>query len=159
MAGFKWNWQQKEWPDFYYDKEALKELEIEFLRKSSEGIGVLKHISGSDKNLLLIDILSDEALKSSEIEGEFLNRSSIQESIRQHLGMSYQKQKIKPSEYGISEMMVNLYKFYDKPLSHDMFFGWHKMLTNGRRDLLDIGRYRTHEDPMLIATSRCVSCI
>jgi hypothetical protein len=27
MAGFKWNWQQKDWPDFYYDKEALKYLE------------------------------------------------------------------------------------------------------------------------------------
>lgn len=49
-------------------------------------------------------------------------------------------------------MMVSLYKTYDHPLSHKQLFEWHKMLTNGRRDIIDLGRYRTHEDPMQVVS-------
>ncbi|EPR72556.1 hypothetical protein ADIWIN_2446 [Winogradskyella psychrotolerans RS-3] len=50
--------------------------------------------------------------------------------------------------------MVDLYKNFDKPLTHQQLFNWHKMLTNGRRDLTDIGTYRTHEDPMQVVSGR-----
>ncbi|WP_373519589.1 hypothetical protein [Pricia sp.] len=42
-------------------------------------------------------------------------------------------------EFGISEMMVDLHRTYDKPLTHDRLFQWHTMLTNGRRNLVDKG--------------------
>src|SRR5690606_23492865 len=41
---------------------------------------------------------------------------------------------------------------YTAPLSDQMLFDWHNMLFNGRRDLNDIGRYRTHIDPMQIVS-------
>ncbi len=47
-------------------------------------------------------------------------------------------------------MMVDLYRSYSRPLSERMLFGWHRMVTNGRRDLVDIGRYRTSSEPMQI---------
>ncbi|WP_345004324.1 Fic family protein [Snuella lapsa] len=40
----------------------------------------------------------------------------------------------------------------DEPLTNEYLFEWHRMLTNGRRDLVDIGRYRTHEDPIQIVS-------
>ena len=49
-------------------------------------------------------------------------------------------------------MMVNLYRSFDQRLSHETLFDWHRMLTNGRNDLNDIGRYRTHEDPMQVVS-------
>jgi len=49
-------------------------------------------------------------------------------------------------------MMVDVYRVFEAPLSHSMLFEWHKMLTNGRRDLNDIGQYRTHNEPMQIVS-------
>lgn len=93
-------------------------------------------------------------MKTSQIEGEYLDRDSIQESIKKSLGLESTKRKLPPAEFGISEMMVDLYQSYNKPLTHDRLFQWHSMLTNGRRDLTNIGRYRTHNDPMQVVSGR-----
>ena len=154
MTAFKWNWQHKNWPKFTYDETALKELEYQFVQSSGMALGAFKHVSDDEKDQLLIEVLSDEALKTSEIEGEYLDRDSIQESIKRNLGLTAEKRKLPPSEFGISEMMVNLYQTYDEPLADESFFQWHGMLTNGRRDLMDIGRYRSHEDPMQVVSGR-----
>ena len=149
-----WNWLLKKWPHFSYDEEALKVLEYAFTQNSGMVLGVLKHIRDDSRDDLLVDILSDEAIKTSEIEGEILNRDSVQSSIKRNLGLSVEKRKVPPAEYGIAEMMVDLYLNYHKPLSHDQLFEWHKMITNGRRDLTDIGRYRTHKEPMQVVSGR-----
>lgn len=112
--------------------------------------GAIKHIEGVCKDDLLVEILSTEAIKTSEIEGEILNRDSVQSSIKKNLGLSVENRKIPPAKFGISEMMVDLYLNFDKSLSHNQLFEWHKMLTNGRRDVTAIRRYRTHESPMQV---------
>lgn len=48
--------------------------------------------------------------------------------------------------------MADLYRRYAEPLTDPVLFDWHKMLMNGRRDLTDIGGYRTHTDPMPIVS-------
>ena len=144
----------EKWPHFTYDKEALGELEFQFSQNTGTAFGVLKHIAQDSKDDLLVEILSTEALKTSEIEGEILNRESVQSSIKKNLGLITDKRKIPPAEYGISEMMVDLYLNYNKTLSHDQLFEWHEMITNGRRDLTNIGCYRTHEDPMQVVSGK-----
>lgn len=148
----KWNWQRKDWPEFQYDSSALSELESRFLRQSGMLQGTLKHIGKDDKMRLTIDLMSTEAINTSEIEGEILNRNSVQSSIRRNFGLDTDNQRIPPAEQGIAEMMVDLYRSYNEPLSHSKLFTWHKMLSNGRRDLTDIGRYRTHEDAMQVVS-------
>lgn len=154
MMAFKWNWQQENWPHFTYDKSALQDLEYQFIQSSGIALGAFKHVKDDEQNNLLIDILADEALMTSEIEGEYLDRDSIQESIKLNLGLTTDRKKLPPAEFGISEMMVNLYQTYHAPLTDAYLFQWHRMLTNGRRDLKDIGCYRTHEDPMQIVSGR-----
>tara|TARA_R110002049_G_scaffold6484_2_gene40722 strand:+ start:30600 stop:31718 length:1119 start_codon:yes stop_codon:yes gene_type:complete len=154
MAYRKWNWQKEKWPHFTYDQEALKSLEYQFMQANGIALGAFKHVQSDEKDELLIEILVNEALKTSEIEGEYLDRDSIQESIKKNLGLNSAKRKLPPAEFGISEMMVDLYRTHNKPLTHDHLFQWHTMLTNGRRDLVDIGRYRTHEDPMQVFSGR-----
>ncbi len=149
-----WNWQSDEWPNFTYNEEALRALELQFSKNIGTVSGALKHIDSDDKELFVVELLSNEALKTSEIEGEYLDRDSIQSSIKKNLGLSADRRKVAPAEFGISEMMVDLYRNYSSPLSHQQLFNWHKMLTNGRRDLMDIGRYRTHEDPMQVVSAR-----
>ena len=152
MARNIWNWQLKEWPHFTYDEDALKDLELKFSQNTGTVLGAFKHVNDNAKEQFIVEILSNEALKTSEIEGEYLDRDSIQSSIKKNLGLAVDKRKVAPAEFGISEMMVDLYRNYHIPLAHEQLFNWHNMLTNGRRDLTDIGRYRTHEDAMQVVS-------
>lgn len=147
-----WNWQEQDWPDFIYDARAFETCEASFLHKAGVMHGSLKHISDDDKQSLKVNLISDEALKTSEIEGEFLNRESLQSSIRRQFGLKTDDRRVSPAEQGISEMMVDLYKNAIAPLSHEALFQWHSMLTNGRRDLNEIGAYRSHDEPMQIVS-------
>ena len=149
-----WNWQRADWPDFQYESSVLKVLEDDFLRRSGRLLGAYLHVTEEEKLTLAIDLLSDEALKTSEIEGELLNRESVQSSIRKQLGLATDRRSVKPAEASIAEMMVDLYRNFRQPLSLDMLFGWHSMIMNGRRDVECIGAYRKHIDPMQMVSGR-----
>ena len=147
-----WNWQQKNWPEFQYDCSALGELESWFLRQSGVLQGTLKHIGEDDKVRFTVDLMSTEAINTSGIEGEILDRDSVQSSIRRNFGLATEQRRIPPAEQGIAQMMVDLYRTFNEPLSHSKLFAWHEMLTSGRRDLSNIGRYRTHAEPMRVVS-------
>lgn len=147
-----WNWQHKNWPQFIYNEGDFTEYEQQFREKSGIMHGSIQHISEANQALLKIDLMSDEAVKTSEIEGEILNRDSLQSSIRRQFGLQTDHRRIEPAEQGIAELMVYLYQNYDAPLDESTICLWHKMLTNGRTDLTDIGKYRTHEDPMQVVS-------
>lgn len=147
-----WNWQQPDWPNFSYDKSLIDDFEKQLLLGAGLLFGAFKHLNEEDKRQLTIELISNEALKTSAIEGEYLDRDSLQSSIRRQFGLIADNRKISPAEQGIAEMMVNVYRSFEAPLSHAMLLEWHKMLTNGRRDLNDIGRYRTHSEPMQIVS-------
>lgn len=148
----EWNWQQSGWPNLTWDKHRFAKAEERFLVEAAMCAGAIKHLGADDRDQLMIEIMSSEALTTSEIEGEILDRDSVQSSIRRQLGLGADNRRVEPAEQGIAEMMVNLYRAYDEPLSNEMLFSWHRMVTNGRQDLKDIGRYRTHEDPMQIVS-------
>ena len=148
-----WNWEQPGWPEFTLKSNSLADLEQQFLLRSGEFIGAFKHIGPEDQNSLRIELISDEALKTSEIEGEVLNRESVQSSLRQQFGLGGDHRKIPPAERGIAEMMVSLYETFAAPLSHETMFGWHKMLMSGERRIEVVGGYRTHADPMQVVSS------
>jgi Fic family protein len=77
-----WNWQRDDWPHFTFKKSLLDEREARFLRQSGVLLGSTKHINDDDSVKLQIDLMTNEAFKTSEIEGEFLNRDSLHSSIR-----------------------------------------------------------------------------
>ena len=147
-----WNWQNKNWPNFRYDIETLAVLEGRFLRQSGELIGTFKHLLNEDKKVLTVDLISDEALKTAAIEGEYLNRDSLQSSIRRQFGLQTDHRRVPLSEQGLAEMMVNLYDTYGDPLTHEILFAWHTVLSKGRRDLAEVGKYRTHDEPMQVVS-------
>ncbi|NWF35870.1 Fic family protein [Mariprofundus sp. KV] len=145
-----WNWQRKEWPEFSYDAAALHELEQRFLRESGMLLGAYSHFNQADKMELIVDLISDEALKSSAIEGEILNRDSLQSSIRRNFGLATDHRRVPPAEQGIAQMMISLYHDFNEPLSHATLFKWHRELMSGRADLHDVGCYRKGEEPMQV---------
>ena len=145
-----WNWQKKGWPQFTYDEGTVAPFEAKFLQRSGVFLGALKYLPEDDKTTLTVDLISNEALKTSEIEGEILNRDSVQSSIRRHFGLATNNRKIPLAEQGIADMMTDLYRHYGTPLSGEQLFTWHTMLARGRQDLKQIGAYRTHKEAMQV---------
>src|SRR5947199_7996566 len=98
--------------------------------------------------------MSTEAVTTSEIEGEILDRASVQSSLRKQLGLATDERRVRPAERGIAEMMVELYRSFADPLSEEMLFHWHRMTMSGSRNLRDVGRYRTGAEPMQVVSGR-----
>src|SRR5208283_3603748 len=147
-----WNWQQPEWGNFTWDRTRLALAEQRFLVSSGVLLGTVKHLAEEERNQLTVEAMSTEALTTSEIEGEILDRASVQSSIQRQLGLATDNRRIAPREQGIAEMTVDLYRTFSAPLSEGIIFRWHRMLMSGGRDIKDVGRYRTGHEPMQVVS-------
>src|SRR4051794_29163799 len=128
----RWNWQQADWPNFRWDSTAMTALEARFLQQSGVMIGSVRHLGDGDRTSITIDIMTGEALKTSEIEGELLNRDSVQSSLRRQFGLEADHRKVPPAERGIAEMMMALYRDFAEPLTDEDLYAWHRMVVSGR---------------------------
>jgi Fic family protein len=152
LSIMQWNWQHPDWPHFTWDKAQLAQSEALFLHGTGMMAGVTKHLVMADRDALTVDLMTGDAMDTSEIEGEYLDRESVQSSVRRQLGLAVDKRRVRPAEAGIAEMLVNTHKTFSEPLSHDVLFAWHGMVASGRRDLEVIGRYRDHAEPMRVVS-------
>lgn len=150
----KWNWQKPDWPEFVWDQTRLQQAEKWFLLTGGRFFGSVQHLEGESRERLLVEAMSDEAVTTSRIEGEILDRDSVQSSIRRQLGLAADGRAVGPAEQGIGEMMVHLFRGFADPLDEAALFAWHRMIVRGRNDLRDVGRYRTHSEPMQVVSGR-----
>jgi Fic family protein len=148
----KWNWQQPEWPEFCFREEEIRTFERNFLHQAGLILGAFSHLDTHDRDQLRVELISNEALQTSAIEGEYLDRESLQSSIRRHFGLQSDQRRIPPSEAGISDLMADLFSQFEAPLDQETLFRWHRMLMNGRTDLKEIGAYRNDQSPMQIVS-------
>ena len=145
-----WNWQDPDWPHFRYAPAALAGREGAFLQGSGVVIGSTRHLPDEERRMLVVELIGTEALKTSEIEGEVLDRDSVQSSLRREFGLEADKRRIPPAERGIAEMLTQVYRSFAEPLDDATLFGWHRGLMQGRSDLNRVGAYRTHAEPMQV---------
>lgn len=150
----RWNWTHPGWPDFRYDSAAVAPSERRFLLSSGEILGAVRHVTGDDRDRLRIELLSEEAMRTSAIEGEMLDRASVQSSLRRQFGLTTDGVPPGPREQGIAEMMVDVYSTCAAPLSDDGLCRWHRMLLAHDRRLERVGAYRQHDDAMQIVSGR-----
>ena len=147
-----WNWQRPDWPNFSWNRGRLRKAEKHFLVGAGVFAGTVKYLGLTDRNQLTVEAIGAEAVTTSEIEGEMLDRASVQSSIRAQFGLETDNRRVKPAEQGIAEMIVDLYRSFAEPLSEESLFAWHRMLVKGRGDLRDIGRYRTDDEAMQVVS-------
>ena len=148
----RWNWELSDWPKFQWNSASLTEFEHQFLLRSGQLAGILLHLEPDERNSVLLESLCSEAVTTSEIEGQILDRASVQSSIKQQLGIPTESRRIPPSEQGISEVMVDVHQNYRQPMQSETLFSWHRSLMRGRSDLMNIGCYRTTLEPMQIVS-------
>src|SRR3546814_10292573 len=71
-----WNWQLSDWPAFSFDAALLREAEERFLKGAGVVVGSMHHLDGDARQGIVIELISQEMVDSSAIEGEVLDRSS-----------------------------------------------------------------------------------
>ncbi|OYZ99977.1 MAG: cell filamentation protein Fic, partial [Rhodobacterales bacterium 17-64-5] len=147
-----WNWTLSEWPNFISRASELDSLERRFLLASGEVLGAVRHVGQGDRDRLQIELLSEEALRTSAIEGEILDRLSVQSSLRRHFGLAPDTYPEMPREQGVSAMMVDVYASFQAPLDHQTLFNWHHMLLAHDSGLEVVGGYRSHSNTMQIVS-------
>ncbi len=143
-----WNWELPDWPKFTYNSDSLGELERRFLLGVGSFCAYLKTIDQQEYKRFVVEILSSEGVESAKIEGENLDRESLQSSIQRHFGLGTSSKKEGNKEAGMADLLYHVYEFFDKPLTHEMLYLWHSMLFE------DLGKYRTHKEPMQIVSNR-----
>jgi Fic family protein len=92
----RWNWQQADWPNFGYDAARLRPLEDRF--RAGVTVGAMAHLPESDRDGLTVSLIAQEAVDSSAIEGEILDRASVQSSIAKHLGIAADQRRANAAE-------------------------------------------------------------
>ncbi len=147
-----YNWQQPDWPQFHYDAAALGEVLFRFAQKSGYTAGLLSTLSVADAEAVLLQTLIAEAIKTSEIEGEFLSRKDVYSSIQHHLHPAGTPPHITDRRAAdISALVVDVRNTYAEPLTKEKLGHWHRMLFENSR-LKAVGTWRQGPDPMRVVS-------
>ncbi|MGV3601203.1 MAG: Fic family protein [Dyadobacter fermentans] len=145
-------WQHPEWPEFRYNLTGLEDLLFVFAEETGHISGILKGTTNALQVETLINTLVAEAIKTSEIEGEFLNRQDVVSSIRNNLGMAGKPEPVKDRKaQGAAELMVTARNSYAAPLTEAMLFDWHQTLLKDSKTI-NTGTWRKALAPMQVVS-------
>jgi Fic family protein len=138
--------QEKQWPDFTWDATAFSELLGTVRHKQGRIVGRMEGLGFSLREEAVLQTLTLDVLKTSEIEGEVLNVDQVRSSLAQRLGMDIGA--LAPADRhvdGVVEMLLDATQRYALPLSQDRLFGWHSALfPTGRSGMykIAVGQWR-----------------
>jgi len=149
-----WNWELPGWPRFSYNLDQIAQKERRFLLEMGSACAFLRNIGEQEYSQFVVEILSLEGLESSRIEGEFLDRESLQSSIKQHFNLHTSPSQETNKESRMAKLLCDVYQSFDQPLTQEMLFRWHFELFNYQSNIIDYGKYRTHVEPMQIVSHR-----
>lgn len=148
----KYNWQLKDWRKFRYDLQGLEGKLMIYIEEAAHLGGMLKALPDDLQIDAVINTLLNEAIKTSEIEGEYLSRAEVLSSIRNNLGLNVRKEKLRDKRAkGIGELLITVRNSFSKPLTEKMLLNWHLMLMS-YNSRLNTGIWRTHDEPMQVVS-------
>ena len=130
----------KDWPRFHWNREHLAEPLAAVRHRQGRLIGHMEALGFNLRQEAVLQTLTADVLKSSEIEGEKLDAEQVRSSIARRLGMDIGA--LKPADRnveGVVEMMLDATRHYDQPLTADRLFAWHASLfPTGRSGMTKI---------------------
>ena len=92
----RYNWQYENWAKFVYDSSVIDQIVIKFALETGELKGMIDTLSEDVKQETIIQFMIDEAIKTSEIEGEFYSRQDVMSSIKNKIGIHSSISHINP---------------------------------------------------------------
>src|SRR5690606_12531616 len=117
--------QLHHWPDFTWNADEIAPLLAAVRFKQGKLLGYMEHLGFDLKAEAVLQTLTQDVVKSSEIEGEILDIDQVRSSIARRLGLDIVG--LVPSDRhvdGVVEMMLDATQRYDQPLDEERLFGW-----------------------------------
>jgi len=122
-------WQTKEWPKIRWKKGALLSLLSQARKDQGVLLGRVKGLGFELGSQAEAVVLTEEAIKTSAIEGERLNRDSVSSSVARHLGLpTAGLTRATRSVDGLVEVLLDATRGYGKPLTPQRLKGWQAAL-------------------------------
>ncbi|MBO4738221.1 MAG: Fic family protein [Bacteroidales bacterium] len=149
-------WQQREWPNFVWNNKIVNPILYAIESKQQHLAGMLLALGINIRQSTILDSMTEDVLRSSEIEGELLNRDSVRSSIARHLGI--QTTSFSKSDHyteGIVQVQVDAMKNCEQTLTKTRLCNWHAALfPTGRSGMykITVANWRQGEDPMLVVS-------
>src|SRR5271169_944649 len=117
---------QEDWPRFRWNRESLSVRLASVRHEQGRLLGRMEALGFKLRQEAVLRTLTEDVLKSSEIEGEKLDVEQVRSSIARRLGMDIGA--LRPADRnveGIVEMMLDATQYYANPLSEERLFDWH----------------------------------
>ena len=148
---------QKKWPEFTWDQDQLTPLLERVHLKQGRLIGKMEGLGFDLRDEAVLQNLTEDVIKSSEIEGEKLDRNQVRSSIARRMGMDVAGLVRSDRDIeGVVEMMMDATHNYKQALSSKRLFDWHAALfPTGRSGMtkITIGNWRNDSDgPMRVVS-------
>jgi Fic family protein len=149
-------WENDNWPALTWDNGKLLPLLTRVAHAQGRLLGKMEALGFEAlRDEAHLNAMTDDVVKSSEIEGEHLPQDEVRSSIARKLGMKHVKDLVPSSRDvdGIVEMMTDATTNYDRPLTRRRLFAWHRSLFPvGKSGLsvIDTGKYR--DGPMQVVS-------
>lgn len=135
-----------DWPRFHWSRKRLSGRLTDVRHRQGRLIGHMEGLGFRLREEAELKTLTEDVLRSSEIEGERLDAEQVRSSIARRLGMDIGG--LKPADRnveGVVEMMLDATRHYDRPLTAERLFGWHASLFPAGRSGLSrirVGAWR-----------------
>lgn len=149
--------QLSDWPNFHWDDTLLLPKLSQVRHEQGVLVGKMSNLGFELKQEALLETYTLDVLKSTEIEGEFLNPEQVRSSIARHLGMDIGA--LLPADRGIEgvvEMILDATQNAQLPLTEDRICDWHAgLFPTGRSGLykINVAKYRKDETGPMQAVS------
>lgn len=122
-------YQQDDWPNFIWNSDEFVRLLSEARNLQGRLFGKMESLGFDLRNEAFLDTLTLDVLKSSEIEGEFLNSDQVRSSVARKLGMEIAGSVESDRDVdGVVEMIIDATQNCFKPLTKERLFDWHAAL-------------------------------
>jgi Fic family protein len=150
-------WGQDGWPELTWDEARLSKLLATVSHEQGRLQGKMEALGFDLRNEAHLRTLTEDVIKSSEIEGEKLDHDQVRSSIARRLGMDIAGlvQADRDVE-GVVEMMLDATEKYDEALNDERLFAWHAALfPTGRSGMgkINAGAWRDDSDgPMQVVS-------
>jgi Fic family protein len=147
----------KDWPGFRWDHERISALLVDVRHRQGRLIGRMEGLGFQLQTEAVLHTLTEDVLKSSEIEGEKLDRDQVRSSIARCLGIDICGLTAADRNVdGVVEMMLDATQGYDKPLTTRRLYDWHAALfPTGRSGMskIRVGAWRNDKTgPMRVVS-------
>lgn len=140
-------WQAQDWPNFRWDETGIAEKLQRIRHKQGNIGGRVEALGFKQREKMLMDTLTSDIVKSSEIEGQVLDPEAVRSSVARRLGISYEKPVMADRNVeGVVHIALDAALNPNERLSDERLFQWHAALFPTGRDewgrLLTVGKWR-----------------